>query len=223
MILINIFFIEYLSMDYIRPLRAITTFSFSLLFVFFKGYRYSKLAIAFMFFFLSDLFIIKYDKLVFNNLTSVVRTLGYLFIGLHLLPKFKVEIESKRALAAYLIAIFFCAIMFYELIDIMSLTFKDMVHRYLYFSYSLILLGLLILVGNYNFRYNSTQSTSCMYFTFSFVISDLFAFISYYLEIDAFYYPTRIFYILGLAALTAYAVLPFQREVLYKDDSLDIY
>ncbi len=223
MILINIFFIKYFSVDYIRALRPFTTLSFCLLFVLFKGYKHVKLAIAFMLFFISDLFIIKYDILLFNNLTSVVRSLGYFFIGLHLLPKFKVEIESKKTLIAYLIVIFFCAIMFYELIDIMSLTSKDLIHRYLYFFYTLILLVLLILVGNYNFRYNSIQSTSCMYFTFSFVVSDLFGFITYYLGMNAFCYPTRIFYILGLAVLTAYSVLPFHREVLYEEDALENY
>ncbi|MBP1838816.1 hypothetical protein [Formosa algae] len=207
-------------MDYIEPLRVINTFLYLVVFVLFKGYRKKKLAIAMLLFFVSDFCVMNYNQLLYNNLTSIIRTLGYFFIALHLVPKFKLEMESKKALLAYSIVIIFCAVMFYELIDLMSLTLQDVFHKYLYFSYALVLLILLIIVGNYNFRYNSIQSTTSMYFIFSLIISDLFAFITYYLDMDAFYYPTRIFYIIGLATLTAYAVLPFRQEVLFKDETL---
>ncbi|MDW5287638.1 hypothetical protein [Formosa sp. PL04] len=153
----------------------------------------------------------------YNNLTSVVRSLGYLFIGMHLLSKFKLVVENRKTLIVYLIIIGFGAFMFFELIQIMSMTYKGMLHEYLYFFYATVLLALLILVGNYNFRYSSIQSTACMYFLFSFVVSDLFAALAICLKIHSFYYPTRIFYILGLAILTGYAVLPFPKEELYTD------
>ncbi|QDO92468.1 hypothetical protein FNB79_00180 [Formosa sediminum] len=126
--------------------------------------------------------------------------------------------ESKKTLLAFFIVIVFCTIMFYELIDVMFVMFQSLLHRYLYFSSALVILALLIIVGNYNFRYNSVQSTTCMYFTFSLVFSDIFAFITFYLDMDVFYYPTRIFYIIGLATFTAYAVLPFQDEELFLED-----
>ena len=221
MILINFYFINNHDLDYVRPLRSISSFAFFTLFAVFGGLKKINLTIAFLFLCLSDLLIINYDYKLFNNLTSIAKSISYIFIGWHLVPKFKIELENKNILFVYLILIAFSAFMFYELVDTMTLTIHEEVHKYLYLFYAFVLLVMLVLVGNYNFRYHSIQSTSCMYFAFLFAISDLFGFITYYLDIYLFHYPTRLFYILGLAILTAYAVLPFQEEELYEDDSMD--
>lgn len=218
MIVVNIFAIYQYDLQAVRLFRSVTSFIFLVTFVILGGFKKKLMFFALLFFFISDLFINRYDQIVYNNLTSVASTLGYLFIGYYIFPKFKLVSIKKRIVVLFLVIILISAYMFYEVIGLMSASLNNTWHQYLYYLYSLVLLALLILVGNYNFRYNSTQSTYCMFFVFSFVVSDLFAAISYYLGIPMFYYPTRFFYVLGLGLLTAYAVLKFEKELLYEDE-----
>lgn len=217
LILVNIVAVHQLHLDHVRGLRGVSSFIFLVVFLVFGGAKKKPLLFALLFFFISDIFINRYDELLYNNLTSIASTLGYLFIGYYLYPKFKLVSIKKRVMALFLVIIGISAYMFYEVVGLMSATLKSELHQYLYYIYSLVLLGLLIMVGNYNFRYNSSQSTFCMYFIFAFVVSDLFAAISYYLGMPLFYHPTRVFYILGLGLLTGYSVMKFDKEVLLEE------
>ena len=221
-ILINFYVINYYPI-YMLPLRFSSSLIFLLVCLLFGGLIKIKLIMGLLFLCLTDFLIINYDDNFYNNLTTIPKSIAYIFIGWHLLPKFEVERENKKTLLVFLVLIGFCGIMFYELVDAMTFTFKGgVLHKYLYLCYALVLLSVLVLVGNYNFRYNSIQSISCMLFMFAFAISDLFAFIAYYLDINSFYYPTRLFYILGLGLFTAYIVLQFPKEELFIEDRIEV-
>ncbi|MGJ5641999.1 hypothetical protein [Formosa sp. S-31] len=218
LIAVNLFTVYQYSLEQFRVSRSVTSFIFLLVFSFYGGIKKRLLFYALLSFFVSDMFVIRYDELIYNNLTSVAATIGYLLIGFYLFPKFKLSSVKKRIVAIFVVLVSISAYMFYELIGLMAITLNNDLHRYVYYLYSLVLLGLLVLVGNYNFRYNSTQSTYCMLFVFALVVSNLFAAISYYLGMPLFYYPTRFFYVIGLGLLTAFAVLPFEKELLLEEE-----
>ncbi|MFB9054581.1 hypothetical protein ACFFVB_15935 [Formosa undariae] len=214
MVLINFFIITQFTAFDSRLVRNITTLAFFILYIFFGGLKKTKLTIVFSLFILTDVCILFYDNLIYNSLVSVLKSIGLAVLSWHLLPKFKIVFESKKSTVGSLLIIIFSGILFVELLDLAIMKFSDNLHIFLYACCALLYIILLILVVNYNFRYNSIRSIVCLFCVFSLAASDLLAFISYYLEVGVFYYPTRLFHILGVTLFTAYAVLPFKKEEL---------
>ncbi|WP_141675491.1 hypothetical protein [Formosa haliotis] len=190
---INVWAIYNFSVDNLRLVRLCTSTIFLVFFAILGGLKNVKLFIVLILFCISDVFILRYDELLYNNATSILSTLGYLVLASYLIPRFSIKnmhIGLKVAFSGILLV---SAYVFYEVIGLMSQSLKSELHRYLYYLYSLVLLGLLVLGGNYFFRYNTTKSLYCLCFIFSFVVSDLFAALSYYSNLPLFYYPTRFF------------------------------
>ena len=177
MIVVNSYVLHQYPMDEGRILRCLTSLVFLILFSCFGGLKKKKLAIAFVLLFVTDVFICNYDLLFYNYLTSVSKTLTYIFISWHLLPKFKLVKDCKKTLIIYFLIILISGLLLFKLVDAMSMIFLDGMHRFLYLTSALFLLISLVLAGNYNFRYNSRKSTACIIFMFLFVFSDLFGFI----------------------------------------------
>ncbi|MHA7943261.1 hypothetical protein ACJOV8_009305 [Formosa sp. 3Alg 14/1] len=218
MVVINFFIITQFTAFDSRLVRNITTLAFFVLFIIFGGLKKIKLTLVYLLFISTDVCIMFYDYPFYNNLASVLKSLGLLVMIWHLIPRFKIELESKKSVVGSLLIIGFGGALFLELLELATMKFNNTLHIFLYACCALLYLILFILVVNYNLRYNSMRSIVCVFFVFSIALSDFLAFISYYLAIGEFYYPTRLFHILGITLLTAYAVLPFKKEELFEEN-----
>ena len=69
-------------------------------------------------------------------------------------------------------------------------------------------------------RYSNEYSFYFLLAVLGLVLSDIFAFISFYLREGAFIYADRVFYLLGLASLAHYTIL-YRKESGYRPDELN--
>lgn len=218
LIAINLFVIHSYEVSESRIARLAAT---SILFLFFlalKGFKNKTVLIAFVFFLISDIFIQRYEEPLYNKFTFITTIAGYVLLALHILPKLSFTKTNKFLIFIFAIVVLINTYMLYELIHMVEFKLIDKTQEFLFYIYGIAMITMGLFGGNYNFRYNSSQSTFCMFFVFSLILSDICAVMAYYLNVTVFYYPDRFFYIVGLALMTAYATFDFKEEVLFEEE-----
>ena len=218
MLIINLSVIYFYDVESSRIIRLVSTILFFLFFILNKGYNKSLLLIAFALFLVSDICMLRYEELIFNRLTFLTTILAYSFIAIHIFPKIKLLKNNKWVFIIFSLVLIVNTLMLNELIHMVEFKLIDKTHEILFYVYGVAMIVMGLFAANYNFRYNSTQSTLCMYFVLGFILSDIFAVMAYYLNFEVFYFPDRIFYILGISVLVSYSVLELDEEVLYDDE-----
>ncbi len=218
MLIINLSVIYFYDVESSRIIRLVSTILFFLFFILNKGYNKSLLLIAFALFLVSDICMLRYEELIFNRLTFLTTILAYSFIAIHIFPKIKLLKNNKWVFIIFSLVLIVNTLMLNELIHMVEFKLIDKTHEILFYVYGDAMIVMGLFAANYNFRYNSTQSTLCMYFVLGFILSDIFAVMAYYLNFEVFYFPDRIFYILGISVLVSYSVLELDEEVLYDDE-----
>lgn len=218
MLIINLSVIYFYDVESSRIIRLVSTILFFLFFILNKGYNKSLLLIAFALFLVSDISMLRYEELIYNRLTFITTILAYSFIAIHIFPKIKLLKNNKWVFIIFSLVLIVNTLMLNELIHMVEFKLIDKIHEILFYVYGVAMIVMGLFAANYNFRYNSTQSTLCMYFVLGFILSDIFAVMAYYLNFEVFYFPDRIFYILGISVLVSYSVLELDEEVLYDDE-----
>jgi hypothetical protein len=214
---INLFVIHNYDVSESRIARLLTTSILFIIFLAFKGFKNKTVLAAFIFFLISDIFIQKYEEPLYNKLTFITTIIGYIVLALHILPKLSFTKTNKFLIFIFAIVVLINTYMLYELIHMVEFKLIDKTQEFLFYIYGMAMITMGLFGGNYNFRFNSSQSTFCMFFVFSLILSDICAVMAYYLNVNIFYYPDRFFYILGLALMTAYATFDFKEEVLFEE------
>lgn len=221
LIAVNLFVIYQYEVAESRMVRLFSTALLFLVYLAFKGFKNKIVLAAFMFFLISDVFIQKYEEPLYNKLTFITTIIGYSLLALHILPKLSFKKTNKFLITIFAIVVLINTYMLYELIHMVEFKLIDKTQEFLFYVYGIAMITIGLFGGNYNFRYNSSQSTFCMFFVFAFILSDISAVMAYYLNVTVFYYPDRFFYIVGLALMTAYATFDFKKEVLFEEDYLE--
>ena len=221
LLVINLFVIYKYDVAESRIIRLASTALLFLVFLAFKGFKNKTVLAAFIFFLISDIFIQKYEDPLYNKLTFITTIIGYSILALHILPKLSFKKTNKLLITIFAIVVLINTYMLYELIHMVEFKPIDKTQEFLFYIYGVAMITMGLFGGNYNFRYNSSQSTFCMFFVFAFILSDISAVMAYYLNVTVFYHPDRFFYILGLALMTAYATFDFKEEVLFEEDYVE--
>src|SRR5690606_35145938 len=221
LIIVNLFVIHNYDIAESRIIRLASIIILFAFFLIFKGYKNKTILAAFIFFLISDICIQNYEDSLYNKLKFVATILCYSLIAISILPKLSFKKTNKFLITIFAIVVLINTYMLYELIHIVEFKLIDKTQEFLFYIYGMAMITMGLFGGHYNFRFNSSQSTFCMFFVFSLILSDICAVMAYYLNVTVFYYPDRFFYILGLALMTAYATFDFKEEVLFEEDYLD--
>lgn len=197
-----------------RIIRLISSSVFLLLIIIFKGFKSSILFFAFLCFWLSDIFIFQYENSLFNKLALTFPILAYIVITIHIYKKIKSFNLNKFIITFFACIILLNIYMIYEIVEVIELNAAQVFEKIMIYlnGFALIIMGLM--AGIYNFKYNSTCSTYCIFFVFIFIASAICNVLAYYLNLEALFYFNRCFYVLALAIMLLYLLLQKDAELL---------
>ncbi|MGA8855271.1 MAG: hypothetical protein WB492_13940 [Christiangramia sp.] len=110
--------------------------------------------------------------------------------------------------------------MLFMLVDMVPAKFGYPFLSILFYAYGITMITLVIAAISYSNRYSNKTSFYYTAATLCLVFSDITSFIAYYLEFNEFYFPDRIFYILGIAGLVKFTTLTRSHEAVTDLESL---
>jgi hypothetical protein len=212
LLLISTYSIYYKHLQLSRILRLTTATSFFIFFLLNKGYKYYRLLFVFICFIISDAFMLFYENIILNKLTSLVTIIGYLTLISIIIKKVQIKNLNKYIISFFIVLILFNLFKLHSIINTISHVLLDFVQESLLYIYGISLISICALSVNYNFKENTKKSTYFMLTAFSITLSDLCAFIGYYHKIYSIYYADRIFYILSFYFLVRYTLQLSQKE-----------
>lgn len=209
LLLVSSYSIYHEYLETTRILRLTTAISFFILFLLNKGY---KLLFAFLCFIISDVFMLFYENIVLNKLTSLVTVIGYVTLISYRIKKVQVKNLNKYIISFFVALILFNAYKLYDIIHTIKYVLLDHVQEMLLYTYGASLITMCALSVNHNFKENTKRSMYFMLTTFSLTLSDLCAFTDYYHKIYSVYYADRAFYILSLYFIVRHTYQLSQKE-----------
>lgn len=201
---------EYLETS--RILRLTTSTCLLILFLVNKGYKYYKLLFTFVCFVLSDVFMLFYENIILNKLTSLTTILGYATLISYLIKKVQIKNLNKVIISFFILLILFNVYKLHDIITTIKYVLLDVIQETLLYMYGVALIGMCALSVNYNFKENTKRSMYFMLAIFSLTLSDLCAFTGYYHKIYSVYYADRFFYILALYFIVRHTYQLSQKE-----------
>lgn len=216
---LNFYVIDHFDLNLSRWSRLITTTVFFIILITRKPTR-RLLGGAFVLLMASDILLFFYENVMLNMLTFILRSLAYSAMILTVVP----ELKNLRT-NIFQKLIFFSALTLnvYMLFILVDMVPKEFVYPHLdkfFYVYGIVMIGMVVASISYSNRY---ASRSAFYYTSAMlclVFADISSFIAYYLDFQHFYYPDRLFYILGLAGLTRFVSFGENHEVVPELESL---
>jgi hypothetical protein len=209
LLVVNIWGILNFDLETSRWLRLFSSGVFLSLFLWKSSAKNKWLNSAFILLFISDIFLLNYESSIFRSLTFIAGILAYTFLFLRILPKIKNLKSSltQRIIFGFIFLLNAGLLLF--LVDMIpqELEFNNPLENLLFLLYGLAIITLVIAAISYSNRHANAPS---FYFTiavFGLAFSDITSFIAYFLQFPEFFYPDRVLYILGLAALVRYTGL----------------
>lgn len=197
-----------------RWLRIIGT---SLLFsIFLMGAKREEpfLMLGFSLLLISDFLLIKYEIPWVKKLTFSLVILAYLSLIKHISPYVR-NLEANWMQRIMFVVVMGINIgMLYLLIDMVGPGWDDSWHTFLFYLYGMSMIIMVVLGFSYSNRYSNKSSFYFLWAVLGFVISDISSFMAYYLKVEEFYYPDRIFYIIGLLSLVKFSRMDKNKDML---------
>lgn len=212
LLLVSTYSIYNMLLEMSRALRLTTASIFFILFLINRGYKYPKLLFAFTCLVLSDAFMLFYENVLLNKLTSLITILGYIALISHVAKRVQMKNLNKSIVSFFIILILVNVYKLHNIIYTIEYVLLDQVQETLLYIYGMALICMCTLSVNYNFKDNTKKSMYFLLAAFSFVLSDLFAFTGYYHKIYSVYYIDRLFYILALYFIVRYTFQLSQKE-----------
>ncbi len=206
LLLVNSYVISEFDLELSRWARLISTSIFFLILLWHNDYS-KRILGAFFLLIISDFLLFSYEDPAFNSLTFIGRISGYILLISAVAPdlkKIKTNLFQKSIFIGVLGLNLF---MLVTLLDMVPNRFQYPQLDILFLGYGLTMIVMVITALTYSNRYASRAS---FYFTAAalfLVFSDITSFIGYYLGFYEFYFPDRIFYILGISGLVKFATL----------------
>lgn len=219
LILVNSFVIYEYDQEYSRWARLITT---SILFIIllWRNSMSKTLVGAFVFLLISDLLLFFYENPIANSATFLLRIAGYLTFVLAVAPELRNLQTSTFQKLLFLVVVSLNIGMLYTLVDMVPAKFNYPHLNTLFYIYGTAMITLVIAAISYSNRYSDHISFFFTAGALGLVFSDITSFIAYYLEFSEFYFPDRIFYILGIGAIVKFASFQRSHEAVTQLESL---
>ena len=210
----NLYVISEFGLQESRWLRILGTSI--LFFIFLIGAKREDkyLIFGFSLLLVSDFLLIKYEIPWVKKLTFTLVILAYLSLIKHISPYVRNLEANLVQKLMFIVILAINVVMLYFLIDMVGDKWDDSWHTYLFYLYGMTMIVMVVLGFSYSNRYSNKSSFYFLWAVLGFVISDISGFLAYYLNVGEFYFPDRIFYIIGLLCLVKFSRMDKNREML---------
>ncbi|GAA4315867.1 hypothetical protein GCM10023164_12200 [Christiangramia aestuarii] len=169
---------------------------------------------------LSDTLLFSYEDSLANTATFLLRISAYLMLVFTVLPELK-NLKSSLFQKLIFFVVFVLNLgMLFMLVDMVPPKFGYPYLNVLFYAYGISMITMLIAAISYSNRYSNKTSFYYTAASLCLVFSDITSFIAYYLEFYEFYFPDRIFYILGIAGMVKFATFARSHEAVAELESL---
>ena len=219
LLLVNCFVIFELDQDASRWARLIST-GFLFIVLIWQRCFSTKIISAFCLFMISDLLLFYYENSIANTATFLIRISAYLLLVFVVMPELKNLKSSLFQKIIFFVVFLLNLAMLFMLVDMVPAKFGYPFLNVLFYAYGISMITLVIAAISYSNRYSNKTSFFYTAATLCLVFSDITSFIAYYLEFYEFYFPDRIFYILGVAGLVKFATFARSHEAVTELESL---
>ena len=218
-LLVNCFVIFQFNLVANRWARIFTTALFFLLLIFYNASG-KRMFLAFGLMMLSDVFLFFYEDIIANSVTFLLRISAYIMLVFAVLPELKNLKSSSFQKFIFVIVFALNLGMLFLLIDMVPARFAYPFLNLLFYAYGISMMALVVAAISYSNRYSNRTSFYYTAAALCLVFSDISSFIAYYLEFNEFYFPDRIFYILGIAGLVKFTTFARSHEAVAEIESL---
>lgn len=188
-------------------------FLFSL-FLYLTRKKEKFLTTAFALLLLSNLLLLEYEVPFIRKLNFVLVILAYSFLIFHIAPYIKNLKASMIQKIIFIGVLGINSLMLYFLVDMVENRIDDVYHSSLFYLYGIAMILLIIFAFSFNHRYSNNTSFFFVCAAMGFVFSDISGFLAYYMEVDVFYFPDRLFYLLGLLSLVKFSSMDKEKVML---------
>lgn len=216
---INIYVLYTYDLPVRRWARIISTALLLIPVIYFTGFKRDLLLGSFVLYLLAGFLSLQNEILLVRKINLGVVIIIYLLLFLHVLPflrKLKTDLFQK----VVVILIITINILMLFILNDLDETIQDITHLLLLILRGISIIALMIMAFSLATRYSNEYSFYFLLAVLGLVLSDIFAFISFYLREGAFIYADRVFYVLGLASLAHYTIL-YRKESGYRPDELN--
>ncbi|MCM4160720.1 hypothetical protein FHG64_04980 [Antarcticibacterium flavum] len=220
LLLVNILIITYYGLEESRWIRAFSVGLFVAYFVVFATGRKFNLLPALLFLLIADVLLIYYENPILRYINFLVGILAYMFLAAHIFPYIRnLKVMMLQKLLFTIVLIINISLLFF-LLEMAGPGIQGSLHQILFIAYGLSMIFLVVFAFSFNHRFSNRASFFFIVAVLALIFSDISSFIAYYLEVWEFYYPDRLFYIAGLAALVKFGSIDKKEGMLQKPDYL---
>lgn len=171
-----------------------------------KGNLVNKIHLALFLYFLADVLIFYYESPLLNTSAFILRITAYILLLLFIRKELRLVRMNLTQKIIFGVVLVLNISILVSLVGIVPLEKQFPGLNWLLYLYGIILIMLMLVPMVYQNRNLDTAASLFTGISFCLVFSDILFFIAYYLEMATFYYPTRVFYIIGLTGLVAMAL-----------------
>lgn len=219
LLLVNCFVIYEYGQDASRWARLLTTGMFLVILLIQKAFS-KRVLLAFGLLLISDSLLFNYENSLANTVTFLLRISAYLMLVFTVAPELK-NLKSTTFQRIMFFVVFILNLgMLFMLVDMVPAKFGYPFLNLLFYAYGISMITLVIAAISYSNRYSNKTSFYYTAATLCLVFSDITSFIAYYLEFYEFYFPDRIFYILGIAGLVKFSTFARSHAAVTELESL---
>lgn len=200
----NCFVILEYDQELSRWARFLSTFFFIIILLWRNSVSRTVLG-AMIFLLISDLFLFHYENAIANSATFIMRISAYIALVMAIMPELRNLEASIFQKLLFVVVLALNIAMLYMLVEMVPGKFSYPMLATLFYAYGVAMIAMVIAAISYSNRFSNRTSFYFTAGTLALVLSDITSFIAYYLEFSIFYFPDRIFYILGLVAIVRFA------------------
>ena len=210
LVLANLLTIIFFDLEGMRNIRLISSVSFLVLFVFFKGYKNIFLLIGLVGLVCADFFIHFFETLYYARLILISRGLAAICVCLDVLPKIiRLKYSVSTILVLFVVALLHVFLLF-KLLSLTEIALKDASLTAVALFNGGLQIFLTILAFMYSYGYSTVKARYYLFFVYGIAISNILTSAGYFLSLDFVFYISRPLYVLGLGSMVVYSVAEFK-------------
>lgn len=204
LLLAYFFVIENFGLWEMRYMRILSCAFFLGFVLFTTGFKKRVLTLSLSLFLVSAILSIQNEILIVRKLNLAIVVIAYLLLIVEVLP-FVRKLKANGLQKVILIIILSLnVLLLFSLVEIEGYKIEDFTQFLLLILRGLCIIGMVIVAFSFTNRYSNLISIYFLITVFSLALSDLFAFVSFYMDIQDFIFLDRLFYLFGLSALAHY-------------------
>lgn len=188
-------------------MRIVTSISFFIIYLFSSSPREKFFFMAFILLIVADLLRLGFELPVYKKFLFICMILVYVFLNIHISRYIKNVKANNLQKVILVVALTINIVMLFMVVEMAEYKLGDIVQSSLFFLYGVALISLMVFAFAFNHHYSNEVTFFFICAVLSFVFGDISGFIAYFVEVDEFYYPDRLFYLLALAGLVKFASL----------------